>query len=1031
MPEESFKRKLTTMFSADVAGYSRLMAEDEAATVKTLKAYREIMTELIKQHRGRVVDSPGDNVLAEFTSVVDAVQCAVSVQKELQARNAELPEDRRMEFRIGINLGDVIEEEDRIYGDGVNIAARLESLADPGGICISKTAFDHIETKLPLGYEYLGEQAMKNIAKPVGAYKVLMEPRVVVAGAKEKKPLAPLWGRKSVLVGAIAVLVVIIGVVVWNFYLRAPRIEPASVEKMAYPLPDKPSIAVLPFENLSGDPKQEYLSDGISEAIISALSKVPRLFVIARNSSFTYKGKPVKVQQVAEELGVQYVLEGSVQRSGEKLRVAVQLIDALKGHHLWSERYDLKMDDLLDVQDKIALNVLVETQVKLTSGEQVRLLKKETNNLKAYEKYLEATMYYNRANREDMFKARQLMEEAIRLDPDFSGAYRMVAATHLWDSVRGWSQDPGKSFQLATECAQKAFALDEDNSGNLLLMSGIHTRKGDHEKAIEICRRAVEISPNHAGYIEALAGRLFEAGRYEEAIPLQEKAGRLNPFPPARYFRNSGLFYWFAGRYEEAIAASKKALHISPDDITTFRNLAAIYATLGKEEETRAAAAEVLRLDPSFSIEREFKNMPWKDREGMERYMDALRKAGLPDGKSSLPLPDKPSIAVLPFVNMSGNPEQEYFSDGITEEIITALSKIGKMFVIARNSTFSYKGKQVRVQQVAEELGVRYVLEGSVRRSTERVRVTAQLVDAMTGRHLWAERYDRELKDIFVVQDDITKQIVTAMQVKLTAGEQARMWAKGTNNLDAYLKSLQAGQYHIRLNREDNLLAQKLYEEAIVLDPNFAGAYVGLGFTHLAEIVFGSNESPEELVRKAFQLAQKALSLDDSLASAHQLLSAIYEKNGDNDKAISEGERAVALDPNGADVHAGLSRRLLSAGRYEEAIAMIKKAIRLNPIPPRWYFLRLGSAYILAERYEEAIEAFKRGIDPETESIVGHLLLAAAYSLSGREEEARAEAAEVLRIDPKFSLVPWGKRFGNQADTERFINALRKAGLPD
>jgi tetratricopeptide (TPR) repeat protein len=287
------------------------------------------------------------------------------------------------------------------------------------------------------------------------------------------------------------------------------------------------------------------------------------------------------------------------------------------------------MDDLLAVQDKIALNVLVETQVKLTEGEQARLLRKETNNLKAYEKHLEASMYYHRANREDMFKARQLFEEAIRLDPDFSGAYRGVAATHLWDSMRRWSKDPDKSSELAIEYAQKALALDEDNSGNLLLMSGIHTRKGDHEKAVEIARRAVEISPNHAGYIEALAGRLFEAGRYEEAIPLQEKAGRLNPFPPARYFRNSGLYYWFAGRYEEAIAASKKALHISPDDITTFRNLAAIYATLGKEEEARAAAAEVLRLDPSFSIEREFKNMPWKDREGMERYMDALRKAGL------------------------------------------------------------------------------------------------------------------------------------------------------------------------------------------------------------------------------------------------------------------------------------------------------------------------------------------------------------------------------------------------------------------
>jgi adenylate cyclase len=302
MNTQDFKRKLTAVFSADVAGYSRLMGEDEAATVKTLEAYKQIMFSLIKQHRGRVIDSPGDNILAEFASVVDAVQGSVAIQKELQTRNADLPENRRMQFRIGINLGDVIEEGERIYGDGVNIAARLEALADPGGICVSKTAFDHIETKLPLGYEFLGEQEVKNIAKPIGAYRVLMEPRVTVAGAKAKAPKVPLWSHKTVLASAILVLVAIIGIGGWNFYWRAPKIEPASKEKMALPLPDLPSIAVLPFVNMSEDPKQEFLSDGITEGIITALSKVRHLFVISRQSTFTYKGKPVKVKQVSEDL---------------------------------------------------------------------------------------------------------------------------------------------------------------------------------------------------------------------------------------------------------------------------------------------------------------------------------------------------------------------------------------------------------------------------------------------------------------------------------------------------------------------------------------------------------------------------------------------------------------------------------------------------------------------------------------------------------------------------------------------------------
>jgi adenylate cyclase len=343
MTSDTFQRKLTAILSADVVGYSRLMGDDEAATVKTLETYKGVMTSLIKQHRGRVVDSPGDNLLAEFGSVVDAVQCAVTIQKELQTRNADLPENRRMEFRIGINLGDVIEEEDRIYGDGVNIAARLEALANPGGICVSKTAFDHIESKLPLGYEFLGEQTVKNITKPVGAYKVLMETRVVDARSKQEAKAVSFWQRKMVLsIGIVVILAVAVGLY-WIFYHLGPSIEPASIENMAYPLPDKPSIAVLPFTNMSGDPEQDYIGDGLSENIISALSVSSDMFVMARNATFTYKGTAVKPQQVAEELGVQYVLEGSIQKSANRLRVTAKLIDALGGHHLWAEVYDREM----------------------------------------------------------------------------------------------------------------------------------------------------------------------------------------------------------------------------------------------------------------------------------------------------------------------------------------------------------------------------------------------------------------------------------------------------------------------------------------------------------------------------------------------------------------------------------------------------------------------------------------------------------------------------------------------------------------
>jgi len=330
------KRKLSAIFSADVEGYSRLMGEDELATIETLTSHKETMAKLIRQYRGRVVDSTGDNLLSEFGSVVDAVQCAVEVQQVLSSKNETLPENRRMYFRIGINLGDVVEEDERIYGDGVNVAARVESLAKGGGISISGTAYDQLGKKLPLGYEYLGEQSVKNIEKPVRVYRVLTEAEAAGKVIGEIRPKTK--QLRGAAIGGVVVLILVAGALaIWNFYLNPP-FEPASEEKMAFALPDKPSIAVLPFVNMSEDPKQEYFSDGLTEEIITALSKVPKVFVIARNSTFSYKGKSVKVNQVAEELGVRYVLEGSVRKAGDRVRITAQLIDAIKGHHLWAER---------------------------------------------------------------------------------------------------------------------------------------------------------------------------------------------------------------------------------------------------------------------------------------------------------------------------------------------------------------------------------------------------------------------------------------------------------------------------------------------------------------------------------------------------------------------------------------------------------------------------------------------------------------------------------------------------------------------
>jgi adenylate cyclase len=1029
MNTKDFKRKLTAVFSADVAGYSRLMGEDEAGTVKTLEEYKQVMFSLIKQHRGRVIDSPGDNLLAEFASVVDAVQCGVAVQNELKARNADLPENRRMQFRIGINLGDVIEEQDRIYGDGVNIAARLESCADPGGICVSKTAFEHIETKLPLGYEYLGEQTVKNIAKPVGAYRVLMEPRVTVAGAKEVKPSVPVWGRKGVLAGAVAVLLLIIGLGIWHYHFRTPKIEPASVEKMAFPLPDKPSIAVLPFANLSGDPGQDFLVDGITENIITVLSAIPHLFVIARNSTFAYKGKPVKVQQVAEDLGVRYVLEGSIARSGDRVRMTAQLIDALNGHHLWAERYDRELKDLFALQDDLAKKILVGIGLKLTQGEEA-LHGTWPKNIEVIIKLWQGIEHLRAFNMDGNNRARLIAEECIALEPDYPPNYHFLGSVHMMDYYLGSTKDSARSLLTAIEYLEKAVAMSEDYKGRVHPQLGnLYAMKKDYDKAIKLGEEAIALVPNGADAHAWLAMSLTFAGRAQEALPLFWKAMRLNPLPPAFYYLNFGNAYRLLGRFEEAVNMYKKTITLTPNNIFAYIGLTGTYGLMGKEEEARAAGAEIPRINPKWSIEYHLKTSVFNDR---ERLAEVFRKVGLPE-HPPLSLPDKPSIAVLPFVNMSEDKSQEYFSDGISEEIINALVRWPAIVVIPRSSSFIYKGRTVEVKQVGREMGVRYVLEGSVRREGNRVRVTAQLIDTTTLKHLFSERYEREITDIFAIQDDITMRVLTAMRVSLTGTGIPTLRGKGTKSIEAYLKILQAETIFLVVNRETQAQAKRLAEEAVALDPEYAKAHAMIAATIGNEVLLGVYENPSEALERAMALAEKAVQLDDSEEGVHRVLGFLALLKREYEKAISQAKRAVELAPNSLHANMLLGYFLYSAGRTEEAIPILKKAVGLSPIPFIRALSHLGIAYRKARLYEEALAICKQVIQQEPDYIFPHLTLAATYAELEKTEEARAEAAEVLRINPKFTLrvVPRSFPWKDQAEIDRLTDSLRKAGLPE
>jgi adenylate cyclase len=631
MTTQEVKRKLTAILSADVKGYSRLMSEDEAGTIHTLYVYKEAISGLVQQHHGRVVDAPGDNLLAEFGSVVDAVRCAVETQKELKARNANLSENRKMEFRIGVNLGDVIEEEGKIFGDGVNIAARLESLSEAGGVCISGIAFDQVRNKLNLGYEFRGEQTVKNIAEPVRVYKVLMGPEAAGKVIGEKKVNPRQWQKVVLSLGVI--LIVIVAAVVAYFNLRppAPPIEVASKEKMAFPLPDKPSIAVLPLVNMSGDPKQEFLSDGLTEEIINALSKSRDLFVIARNSTFTYKGKSVKVKQVSEELGVRYVLEGSVQLSGKRIRITAQLIDALSGYHLFSERYDRGLKDIFATQDDISMKILTATRVTLTHGEEARMLAKGTKSLEAYLKVMQAREHHEVFTKESQALARQLAEEAIALDPGYALAYSYAALAIAHEVTVGTYTNPREALERGMKLVKKAVTIDDSLAHpHVILGKYFIILNKDYEKGIAEAERAVTLEPNSADAHTQLGINLAWAGRSAEAIPILQKAMRLSPIPPHLCLHALAMCILSTGQFEESIALFRRIVQKEPNQLTSQLGLVVALMAAGKEDEARAEAAKVLRIDPRFSLERYAKTFDYfKDRSIPDRMINAWRKAGL------------------------------------------------------------------------------------------------------------------------------------------------------------------------------------------------------------------------------------------------------------------------------------------------------------------------------------------------------------------------------------------------------------------
>ena len=590
MAEDRVDRRLAAIFAADIAGYSRLMASDEEGTLRQLKAHRkQLIDPKITEHRGRIVKTTGDGALVEFVSVVDAVRCAVDIQRGMNQRNTDVPADKRIQFRIGINVGDIIIDGDDIFGDGVNVAARLEALADPGGILVSSIVHDHVRDKLSFGFEDMGEHTVKNIARPISVHRVSLT------------EATPPTAVKSATASA--------------------KTEPSTVTR--------PSIAVLPFANMSGDPEQEYFADGISEEIITGLSRLRWLFVIARNSSFTYKGKAVDIKRVARELGVRYVLEGSVRKGGNRVRITAQLIDAATGNHIWADRYDGELTDVFALQDEITRKAVAAIEPSLLEAEGVRSQHRAPEDLDAWDMVMRANSQFWRLTKSDSEAAIAMLRRAVQRHPDYAPAHSMLAFALLVSRQVGWISIEPEVNEPAAFAAHAVELDDRDPWAHLALGYVAFTRRRTDE-AVDEFQHALDLNPNFAGAHGFLGHALVLDGRSDQAIAHSEQAIRMSPHDPQNALFNVGLAaaHYLAGRYNEAIVYGRKAMQQRFGLTNGHRIYIASLAQAGQIDEARAALAKLQELQPGHSIAWIERNIPYTAGP-MAKFLEGMRKAGL------------------------------------------------------------------------------------------------------------------------------------------------------------------------------------------------------------------------------------------------------------------------------------------------------------------------------------------------------------------------------------------------------------------
>jgi len=1045
-------RKIAAILVTDVVGYSRLAGADEDRTLSRLRGLRsDLIDPAIAAHHGRIVKRTGDGSLIEFRSVVDAVRCAIEVQNGLIERNAGVPPERRIEFRVGIHLGDVVEEADGdLMGDGVNIAARLESIAKPGAICLSEQAYWQVKGRLDLAVTDLGPTQLKNIAEPIRVYSLdVGTPAAKPAEQKRRSPLAPLGL-------GIAALAILAAAGAW-YLIGASRAPPVAITAPApvasnAAAPAEPvhlSIVVLPFANLSGDPAQDYFADGITENLTTDLSRIRNSFVIARNTAFTYKGKSIDAKEIGRELGVRYVLEGSTQRDQNRVRINAQLIDAESGAHLWADRFEEDVADLFKLQDEVVARLANTLGIELVKAEAEKATRSKNPDAVDLTMRGWALARPSQQTKEKNEAARTLFEQALKIDPDNADALAGGAYTYANEYV-AWGRKPDTDYDAKIlGPADQAIALAPNTLWAYYVKCVYLYYSHRANECIDVADAGLAINPNFANLWALRGGAKVFLGRFEEAKADIQRGLELSPRDPLIW-----LSHWYLGGAELGLGRTDAAIdeyHKSIDAGGTFlpyEGLAAAYALEDRMDEAKSALAAAQRLQTPLVLKYLIMTYP-----NIPPLFDGLRKAGLPeecdprshtgwDGRPCEPVVSNAaaapaaahlSIVVLPFTNLSGDPAQDYFADGVTENLTTDLARIRDSFVIARNTAFTYKGKNIDAKEIGKELGVRYVLEGSVQRDQNRVRVNAQLIDAQSGAHIWADRFEEDVADLFKLQDEVVDRLANSLGNELVKAE-----ARGDSriaNLDAFDLTMRGRALFLeairRPTKENNNAARVLYEQAMAINPDDAGALAGDAETYLLDKVAGWTSADVDYDAKILGQADRSIAIapnDPSPYSTKSLyLSYVLHHTEEGLRAADAG---LALNPGSAILYhaSGSAKNLL--GMFAEGKSDTLRAIQLSPRDPSlglWY-ATLAASDIGLGNPDDAITDSHHAIDAGYRPFVVYSNLAAACAMANRIDDARAAVAEALKLNPEYSVKLMSERYHKPPAV---LEALRKAGAPE